>query len=164
MPNCPQTKFRYRIKRGDGPPTIPPNDDHQSTAWADTDIYEGELYLDNASSDVYTRNGGSIITLTSGTVTGGGIITINFADSPYTAGAKQTILASAAGGSIKIDLPAAASNEDTRFTIKKLDATNNAILIDPNGAELIEGAADYTINVQAVSITIICDGSNWFII
>jgi len=162
--SCSDQKVRIINKKGSGVATVPASADHRDGSWESTDIYEGEWYLDEDTGFAYTRNGSSIVPLYSGTVTGGGIITINSADNPYAAGAKQTILASSAGGSLKIDLPAAASNEDTRFTIKKLDATSNPILIDPNGAELIEGAADYTINVQAVSITIICDGSNWFII
>lgn len=161
---CQDKKDRIINKKGNGVPTVPATADHRDGSWLSTDIYEGEWYLDEDTGYAYTRNGSSIIPLYAGTVTGGGIILINAGDSPYAAGAKKTILASAAAGSIKIDLPAAASNEETRFEIKKVDATSNAILIDPNASELIEGVADYTINVQAVAVEIICDGNNWFII
>lgn len=52
----------------------------------------------------------------------------------------------------------------TQYVIKKIDATANAVTIDANGAELIDGAGTQTINTQYESITIVSDGSDWFIV
>jgi len=56
-----QIKYERRtIKQGKGAPTIPPSTDHRNGDWIETDIYEGELYLDLATSVLYTRVGSTI--------------------------------------------------------------------------------------------------------
>ena len=41
-------------------PTIAPNNDH-TTGWADTDIYERELFANLPDGKLYTREGGEIV-------------------------------------------------------------------------------------------------------
>lgn len=53
---------RMIIKTGQGVPTIPASADHRNGDWLDTDIYEGELYMDTDTGMTYTRNGSDIIT------------------------------------------------------------------------------------------------------
>lgn len=53
---------RMIIKTGQGVPTIPASADHRNGDWLDTDIYEGELYMDTDTGMTYTRNGTDIIT------------------------------------------------------------------------------------------------------
>jgi hypothetical protein len=48
------------IKRGRFAPTVPTSNDHRDGTWLDTDIYEGELYLDVISNQLYTRIGNDI--------------------------------------------------------------------------------------------------------
>lgn len=57
---CEDKKSRIVIKQGSGVPTIPASTDHRNGDWIDTDIYEGEQYLDNDTGIVYTRNGSTI--------------------------------------------------------------------------------------------------------
>jgi hypothetical protein len=49
------------IKTGSGVPTIPVSADHRNGDWIDTDIYEGEQYMDTDSGIMYTRNGSDIL-------------------------------------------------------------------------------------------------------
>lgn len=82
----------------------------------------------------------------------------------YTATADETvILASSSGGPWTLTLPAAASFTNKDLLIKKTDSSLNAITIDGNGSETIDGATTTTLNTQYESVRIVCDGSNWFI-
>jgi hypothetical protein len=67
-------------------------------------------------------------------------------------------------GNTTLNLPAAASNSGVEFVIKKTDSNSTTVTIDPNAAELIDGAATYTVLEQNTSITIVCDGTGWKII
>jgi hypothetical protein len=61
-------------------------------------------------------------------------------------------------------LPAPVSG--LQFHIKKIDSTANTVSIEPDdpGPELIDGAVQAVISTQYDSITVVSDGSNWFII
>ena len=74
----------------------------------------------------------------------------------------HTTLCDCTSNAITINLPAAVAG--TRYEIKKTDATSNAVTIDGNGSETIDGATTITINSQYESVTIVCDGTNWFIV
>lgn len=68
---------------------------------------------------------------------------------------------------ITINLPAASSYQDGyRLSIK--DKTGNAgtnnITIDPNASETIDGATTFVMNSNWMSLDIMTDGTNWFVI
>ena len=58
---CNDKVERRAIKRGSGVPTIPVSTDHRNGDWIATDIYEGEMYQDDDTGIVYTRNGTGIV-------------------------------------------------------------------------------------------------------
>lgn len=88
------------------------------------------------------------------------VVSIDSTDSPYSATTSDnTILANTTGGSITVNLPAAAS-ATIPISIKKT-ASANSLIIDPAGAETIDGSATATITVQYVSLTLVSDGTNW---
>lgn len=66
-------------------------------------------------------------------------------------------------GSITATLPAAALSSGLRLTFIKTDSSANSLIIDGNAAETINGAATWTSAGQYSSITVICDGTGWFI-
>ena len=161
--SCYDQKRRLINKKGNGVPTVPATSDHRDGSWLATDIYEGEWYLDKDTGTAYTRNGSSIVSLSGSPLPT--VTSITFADSPFTpATKKETILVNSAGGSIKIDLPASTTSQQAHYTIKKIDASTNPILVDPDGAETIEGATDYTLDEENQVVEIICFGTNWFIL
>ena len=90
-------------------------------------------------------------------------ITVVSANTPLEGG-HFTVLVNAVGGARTITLPAAASHTHRIYNIKKIDASGNAVTIDGNAAETIDGAATQTLSIQWDSYTIQCDGTGWFII
>lgn len=83
----------------------------------------------------------------------------------YTATASDyTILCNAVGGAFTITLPAAASHTGRIYNIKKIDSSANAVTVDGNGGETIDGGVTAILTVQYESITIQSDGSNWHIL
>src|SRR6056300_1362718 len=64
---------------------------------------------------------------------------------------------------ITVNLVAAATcTSGFKYQIK--NRSTNAITIDPNGSETIDGASTFSLSTQEASVTLITDGSNWFII
>lgn len=88
------------------------------------------------------------------------------AGAAYTAGtnAETVILGDCTSNAITVTLPAAASSASKYFNIKKTDSSGNSITIDGNGAETIDGGATASITTQYESLTIVCDGTEWWII
>lgn len=73
--------------------------------------------------------------------------------------ADYTILVTPAAATT-ISLPAAATCTGQEFCIRKMDASANAVTIDPNGAETINGAATATVP-DTTTYRIQSDGTNW---
>lgn len=76
----------------------------------------------------------------------------------------QVLLGDASGGAFTFTLPTAVGNEGIQFFFKKTDSSANAITIDGNGSETIDGIATYLLVGQYAYIKIVSDGSNWSII
>jgi hypothetical protein len=74
------------------------------------------------------------------------------------------ILVNTSGGIVTINLPAAASALGKKYYIKKIDSSSNNMVLDPNGAETIDGASTKTSNVQYEAFTIVCDGTTWWLV
>ena len=50
------------------------------------------------------------------------------------------------------------------FVIQIKNLTSSAITITPTASQTIDGASSFSLNAQYESVTLISDGSNWFII
>ena|SRR5205809_544141 len=70
----------------------------------------------------------------------------------------------ATSGALTATLPAAASSTNTVFCIKKIDASGNAVTVDGNASETIDGATTVTLAARYDTCFIICDGTGWHII
>jgi len=69
------------------------------------------------------------------------------------------------GGAFTIYLPAVASATGKIYTFIRTGAGGNALTLDGYFAETIDGAAtNATMDAQYDSLTILCDGTEWFII
>lgn len=74
----------------------------------------------------------------------------------------RLILVDATAGAVTITLPAAATAGDGfRVGVKKTDATVNAVTVDGDAAETIDGAATRVLSGQHDVETYECDGSAW---
>jgi hypothetical protein len=111
--------------------------------------YAGSLYVDTGS--LYVKVGSSDVA-----------VTTKIAD--YTAlTSDDVILVNATSGAITITLPTAVSATRV-LKIKKTDSSANAVTIDGNGSETIDGAITYAIENQFVCISIVSDGTSWHIV
>jgi len=78
---------------------------------------------------------------------------------------KDVFTVDASAGAVTIILPTAADNNGRILTIIKIDSSVNAVTLDGEGTETIDGAETNSImDAQYDSITLYCDGSEWFII
>jgi len=75
----------------------------------------------------------------------------------------NALLANCASNPITFTLPPAASAVGYVFYFKKIDSTANAMIIQAFGAELIDGLGSQTRNIQWESITLLTDGTSWYI-
>lgn len=110
---------------------------------------DGQLWLDTAASG-----------------TGGlGVLNVTTITSNATLTTSQTVvLCDASSGAITVTLPAASGNDGRHYHIKKIDSSGNAVTIDGNGSETIDGETTQAIAVQYNSIQLVCDGSVWHIL
>lgn len=75
-----------------------------------------------------------------------------------------TILCNAASAGFTVNLPAAATvGNGFEVTVKKTDSSANAVTIDGNASETIDGATTVAITNQFGARTLVCDGTNWSI-
>ncbi len=74
------------------------------------------------------------------------------------------VLADATSAAFTITLPTAASTPNKPISIKKTDASGNSVTIDGDSAETIDGATTQVLTGQYDSITIVSDGTEWWII
>lgn len=83
----------------------------------------------------------------------------------HSAGDERIILVDddTAGGDVTIALDPAADRENHIYYIKKLGSTGN-VFANPDGAELIDGSVLQILASRYNSITIISDGSAWWIL
>ena len=75
----------------------------------------------------------------------------------------HTVLVTTAALQRTITLPAIANNAGRVITIKKVDSDVGTVLIDTPGAETIDGAAQNILNSQYAFVTLVGDGSNWYV-
>ena len=74
------------------------------------------------------------------------------------------LVCDATAGSITMALPSAALVPGRIYVFKRINSGANAVVVDPSGAETIDGAATHTLSAQWNSVTIMSDGTSWFII
>jgi len=74
------------------------------------------------------------------------------------------LLCDASSNNISVNLPAALDKVNYVYHIKKTDNSSNIVTINGNGSETIDGTLTKIITSQYVCVTVVSDGSNWFII
>ena len=76
----------------------------------------------------------------------------------------RNVFVDASTGALTITLPSALSAEGRYFNIKKIDGTANAVTVDADGSETIDGGVTASLASQYDSLSVISDGAEWFII
>lgn len=125
------------------------------------DAPAGSLYLNTTTAKVYKKTDAGSSTNWQELITSN-LQGVASKTSAYTLTASDDlVLASASGAAFTLTLPAAASNTGKVYLIKKTDSTFNAVTVDGNASETIDGATTTTLNTQNESIEIVSDGTNW---
>lgn len=76
----------------------------------------------------------------------------------------ETVACDATGGAFTVTLPPAAGLAGKVLTIKKTDASANAVTVDGNAAETIDGATTKTLTKQHEALVIVSNGTNWLVL
>jgi hypothetical protein len=85
--------------------------------------------------------------------------------SDYTiTGTDVVIFADATSGNVTISLPTAASNSGYRFYVKRIDNSGNTCSVARSASDTIDGQTSVSLNLQYTSMTIVSNGSAWYII
>lgn len=72
------------------------------------------------------------------------------------------IIADATAGAITMTLPPAALVPGRIYAFKRINSGGNQVIVDPSGAETIDGAATHTLTPQWNALTIMSNGVAWF--
>ena len=75
----------------------------------------------------------------------------------------EFITADASGGAFTITLPTVSGHTGKVFHVKKTDSSANAVTVDGNGAETIDGSTTAVIRKQYDALRLVCDGTEWWI-
>lgn len=74
------------------------------------------------------------------------------------------IIADATAGAITMTLPPAALVPGRIYAFKRINAGANQVIVDGYAAETIDGAATHTLTPQWNGVTIMSNGTAWFIL
>lgn len=70
----------------------------------------------------------------------------------------------ASSASVSATLPTVAdAGNNFEVTIKKVDSSSNAVTVDGNGSETIDGSTTQTLSNQYDAITVVSDGTEWHV-
>lgn len=75
----------------------------------------------------------------------------------------EIVYVDASAGAVTITLPDVRRFWGYSFTVKKLDSSVNAVIVDGDGA-LVDGGATFPVTVQYESRTVVSDGEAWWIV
>jgi hypothetical protein len=81
----------------------------------------------------------------------------------YGAAVRDWVNANAAAAAFSVTLPTAVGNAGKSIAVRKIDATGNAVTVEPTGAETINGAANFPITVQYAVYIFVSNGANWMV-
>jgi hypothetical protein len=141
----------------------------------------GDVTIDPNSSEtidgqttLLIRNGNAVEIICSGTAFFTDKAQNAFANFIQSKSADYTVAVSDRGSVISVDasgaartitlIAAATAGNGFTITVKKSDSSVNAVTIDGNASETIDGSLTRALSVQNQSVSLICDGSNWKVI
>jgi hypothetical protein len=115
-------------------------------------VADGQYLVRSGASVV----GASVVTPALSVVTKTAAYTLTDAD--------DVILVDATSGAVTITLHAVATAKRKPYYFKKIDAGGNAMVLEPDGAETVDGAANISVTVQYTAYTLFPTSSGWVIL
>lgn len=95
----------------------------------------------------------------------GGPVAISIKTGNYTAMLSDNVLlGDATSGAIIFTLPSAASAVGQVFFLKKIDSSGNVVTVKGNFSELIDGSNTFLINTQYATVTVVSNGTQYYVI
>ncbi len=79
-------------------------------------------------------------------------------------GTDVVIFANATSGNVTVTLPTASSFTGYRFYVKRIDSSGNTCAIARSGSDTLDGQTSISLDLQYTSLTVISNGSAWYII
>jgi hypothetical protein len=137
---------------------------HTRPAGSDQQVQFNDAGSFGADGALAWDKANDVLSLTNLTVNGRQNWKLVSKTSAYTAASETVILVDASGGAVTITLPPAASSSGRRYVVKKIDSSANAVTLDGNGSETIDGATTLPLYCQYDFVGVVCDGSNWLVI
>lgn len=136
----------------------------------DTSGSTGDLYYRDASG-IFTRlpvgATGQFLGVASGIPawSSQNVVSTSTKTSNYTiSGTDVVIFANAASGNVTITLPTAASTPGYRFDVKRIDNSGNSCTVVRSGSDTIDGITSLSLDLQYTAITVVSNGSAWYIL
>lgn len=130
--------------------------------WSLVVMQLNKLSLKNAFNNIHKITVGSYhnlidsmyLTTTGGSITGDTTLNDNH----------SMVFCDCISGSITITLPNAVLFLDKIYNIKKIDTSGNGVIVNPVNGQTIDGDVQKIINSPYSNMSIISNGSNWFIL
>lgn len=76
----------------------------------------------------------------------------------------SVVLINAGSGIVSVTLPTAVGVGGKMYTIKKIDVTGNSVTISTTSSQTIDNQTTLTLSGAYNSVTVVSDGSNWWIV
>jgi hypothetical protein len=129
----------------------------------------GDLYYRDSSGNfvrLAAGSNGKTLRLSGGLPSwGDATLATSTKTSNYTiTGTDVVVFANATSGSVTITLPTASANAGYRFYVKRIDSSGNSCTVTRSGSDTIDGQISLSLNLQYMSVTLISDGSAWYIL
>jgi hypothetical protein len=128
-------------------------------------VYKQKILADLQFRSIEAVGAGIVVTQATNTVQISTKLSPTTKSSNYVATlTDDVILVDATSASVTITLPTTASALGRTYFIKKIDSSANSMVIQPNGAEVIDNATSKSSVIQYESFTIVSDGTKWWIL
>lgn len=76
----------------------------------------------------------------------------------------ELLIVNAASGSFTINLPAASLCLGKTLRVKNITSVANTVTIDANASETIDGQLTQVLDNDYTSVTLVCDGTQWYLL
>jgi hypothetical protein len=123
-------------------------------------------YHDDGTTTYLVFNRLGVINYIPIALTGGPALSVaTTTTTPYTVtNANDVLLVDATAAPVTVNLPAVATVRKKLYYFKKIDASANAMTLDPNGAETVDSGATLATTVQFTAYTLYPTAAGWWIL